>query len=131
LLPVLIDSSVLIALLDQQDKHHKKCVEKILNDQVHINAATISITECLIRPFKLESYFAYLVLSNLNSIVDKFHELTQSIAIDAANVRALKNLSTADSIILATALSLGSPLWSCDKKLVSADRNTIYVGDLN
>ena len=131
MLPVLIDSSVLIALLDQQDKHHKKCVERILNDQVHINAATISITECLIRPFKLESYFAYLVLSNLNSIVDKFHELTQSIAIDAANIRALKNLSTADSIILATALSLGAPLWSCDKKLVSADQNSTYIGDLN
>jgi len=63
--------------------------------------------------------------------VDRFHALTQSIAINAANIRAIKNLSTADSIILATALSLGAQLWSCDKKLVNADRNTIYVGDLN
>jgi predicted nucleic acid-binding protein len=131
LFPVLIDSSVLIALLDQHDIHHKKCVDKVLNDQIQINAATISITECLIRPYRLESYFAYLVLNNLNSIVEIFHDLTQPIAINAANVRALKKLSTADSIILATALSIGAPLWSCDRKLVNADRNTFYLGDLN
>ena len=131
MLSILIDSSVLIALLDQNDKHHRKCVDKVLDDGLQINAATISITECLIRPFRKESYFAYLVLENLNSIVERFHDLTQMIAVEAANIRATKKLSTADSIILATSRKLGAQLWSCDKELVGADVNALYLGELN
>ncbi|CAB4651482.1 unannotated protein [freshwater metagenome] len=128
---VLIDSSVLIAFLDPNDRHHQRSVNLILNEDFKIQAATISITECLIRPFRFENYFAYLVLENIELIIELFHDLNRTIAFDAARIRATKNLATVDSIILATAEYLNIQLWSCDKKMVNSTKNSLYLGKLD
>ena len=125
---VLIDSSVLIAFLDPNDKHHQRSVNLILNEDFKIQAATISITECLIRPFRFNSYFAYLVLENIDLIIELFHDLNKTIAFEAARIRATKNLATVDSIILATAEYLKIQLWSCDKKMANSTKNSLYLG---
>jgi predicted nucleic acid-binding protein len=114
---VLLDSSVLIALLNPRDLHHDVAINSNSSGNQFI-VSTISITEIMPRAIKdgnAESIWKALIAMT-HAIVDLGAELSMS----AARIRATTSLRTPDAIISATAQERGAQLWTFDARLAKA-----------
>ena len=121
---ILLDSSVIIALLNDNDIHHDVASKVLRNCTDTICIATLTITESLVSTF-YDSYERALLLFNKILEFTGIHiELSTGIAFASAQVRANKKLALADSIIFATAQSVQAELWTFDKELAAKYPNS-------
>lgn len=114
---VLLDSSVLIALLNPRDIHHEVAINSNSSGNQFL-VSTISLTEIMPRAIKdgnAEAIWKAL-LAMTHAIVDLGVELSMS----AARIRATTSLRTPDAIISATAQERGAQLWTFDARLAKA-----------
>lgn len=116
---VLLDSSVLIAILNPRDKHHQVAIDSYSSaDQYQISA--ISLTEVM--PAAIKTGRAGAVRQKLEEIARVVVDLDSEIGHRAAEVRVETGLKTPDAIVSATALATKAQLWTFDGKLAKAHK---------
>ena len=111
---VLLDSSVLIALLNSNDIHHEVALKSHTSANQFI-ISSISITELM--PRAIREGISDSIWRALFGITRKVVEVDLEIARAAAALRAHKAMKTPDAIISATATGHGAQLWTFDAKL--------------
>ena len=121
---ILLDSSVIIALLNDHDIHHDVAAKVLRNCTDTICIATLSITESLVSTFYDSYERALLLFTKILEFTGIHIELSTGIAFASAEVRATKKLALADSIIFATAKSVHAELWTFDKELAAKYPNS-------
>jgi predicted nucleic acid-binding protein len=116
---ILLDSSVLIAILNPADRHHQIAIDSYQpKDQYLISA--LSLTEVL--PAAIRAGTGEAVMGKLAQITKEAIALTAEIAQAAATIRATGGLKTPDAIISATAAAYKAQLWTFDSKLAKAHK---------
>ena len=114
---VLLDSSVLIALLNPRDLHHDVAINSNSSGNQFI-VSTISITE--IMPRAIKDGNAEAIWKALIEMTHAIADLGAELSMSAARIRATTSLRTPDAIISATAQQRGAQLWTFDSKLAKA-----------
>ncbi len=121
---VLLDSSVLIGLINPNDKYHLRIMESFEASSLYA-ISVLTLTEVL--PYAVATGVAEQAqarfAANLHQIVD----VSQEIAVAAAHVRARTGLRTPDAIISATATAAGAKLWTCDAALAKAHKGARLI----
>jgi len=116
---ILLDSSVLIAILNPADRHHQIAIDSYqAKDQYLISA--LSLTEVL--PAAIKAGTGEALMGKLVQIAKEVIALTAEIAQAAAAIRAASELKTPDAIISATAVGYKAQLWTFDGKLAKAHK---------
>ena len=114
---VILDSSVLIALLSPTDKHHVAAVQATSTNHEYLISA-ITFTEVLIAPYRKGTAHGDRYSRALISQFGEPISVDRKIAHAAAKLRADKNIKMPDALISATAEINKAQLWSFDKALV-------------
>ena len=125
---VALDSSVLIALANDNDPHHLECV-KAVNSKPHtFLASAIAVVEALVATYVKDYELAFKARLSLEERVSSFVEITMVVAYAALELMHRTSLKLADAIICASAESSSAELWTCDKDLVRQFPAARYVG---
>jgi predicted nucleic acid-binding protein len=123
---VVLDTSVLIALLKIDDLHHESAVKATsVRNEYLISAVTLS--EALISAFRINEQSGRSRHQLITKVVSRIVPADEEIAINAAQIRVEKNLSLADALISATAHKVKAQLWSCDRALVKSHTGAIKI----
>jgi predicted nucleic acid-binding protein len=123
---VILDTSVLIALLKIDDLHHGSAVKATsVRNEYLISAVTLS--EALITAFRINEQSGRRRHQLITKVVSRIVPADEEIAMNAAQIRAEKNLSLADALISATAHKVKAQLWSCDRLLVKSHPGAIKI----
>lgn len=124
---VVLDSSVLIALLDTTDTHHDAVRWRFegSEDQYEISVATF--TEAMTAPMTANPRSGERIREAISGAISAVHPITEEIAVKAALVRVATGLKTVDAIISATALVELVELWTCDQKLAKAHKGAVLI----
>lgn len=123
---VVLDSSVVIAALEPADIHHSvaaKKLEKYKEFEFFISA--ISLTETLMHPFVKGR--GVELADRILRVVQQVVPIDSDIAIDAAKIRAEKDLGIGDAIIAATASWMDAELWTFDQKLAKTHPGSVLL----
>jgi predicted nucleic acid-binding protein len=121
---VLLDSSVLIGLINPDDKHHVHIMENFEASSLYAISA-LTLTEVL--PNAVARGVAEEAQATLVANLHQVFDVSQEIAVAAAHIRASKGLRTPDAIISATASTIKATLWTCDAALAKAHRGAHLV----
>lgn len=129
---VLLDSSVLIALLDPDDKHSTNCTfefrgAKKFAENIFL-ISSVSIAESLVGSFKSSYTHALSIYALILDIINRIILFDSKIAFRTAQIRSRFSFSLADAMIVATAEELDAELWTCDRKLVNKYKKVRYLG---
>ena len=124
---VVLDSSVVIALLNPQDKHHRSVVTYISNaGENEYLISAITLAESVSKPG--QSAKSELIVREIQSRVHAVVDLDSDIAMSAGKLRASKDLGLPDALIAATALALEAEVWTTDKKFANNYKPAKYLG---
>jgi predicted nucleic acid-binding protein len=121
---VVLDSSVLIALLSPKDQHHES-VRRSLTAKHEYFISALTLTEALIAPHRVSAAIGQQMLTAIKKSVHEVIDIDSGIAVLAAQIRANSNISLPDALISATATVSKSQLWTCDKALGKAHKGTV------
>ena len=116
---MLLDSSVLIAILNPDDKHHELAIDSY-SDSHRYQFSALSITEVL--PSAIKAGTSKAVMGKLEQIATEVVALDEQIAQIAAGIRVTHGLKTPDAIICASATQTKAQLWTLDAKLAQAHK---------
>jgi predicted nucleic acid-binding protein len=123
---VVLDTSVLIALLKSDDSHHAAAIQATsIRNEYLISAVTLS--EALIAPFRMSSRIGHEQRTLISKVFQKIISVDEDIAVLGSQIRAEKNLSLPDALISATAQKFKAQLWSCDRELVKVHRGAVLI----
>ena len=123
-----LDSSVLIALANEDDVHHKSC-SKIFNSRPHIyQASVMAYLEALYSGFKVNYERALAASLDLISRLDQIFDVDLEVATAALRLVGETGMELPDSVICATAEIYGEQLWTCDKGIVAKFPRAKYIG---
>jgi len=123
-----LDSSVLIALANEDDVHHKSC-SKIFNSRPHIyQASVMAYLEALYSGFKVNYERALAASLDLISRLDQIFDVDLEVATAALRLVSETGMELPDSVICATAEIYGEQLWTCDKGMVTKFPQAKYIG---
>lgn len=118
---VVLDSSVLIALISPNDLHHEAAIRATsARHQYLISAVTLS--ETLVVPFRSSAQLAERIRTSIEKAVSEIVPIDSDIATLGAHKRATLNLSMPDALISATATHEKSELWTFDKSLAKVHK---------
>lgn len=124
---VVLDSSVLIALLDESDIHHVAVKQYFEGSEDQCEISVLTFTEAMTAPLTANPRSGERIRQALTRAVSSVHPVTEAIAVKAARVRVATGLKTVDAIISATALVEGVALWTCDQKLAKAHKGAVLI----
>ena len=123
---VVLDTSVLIALLKSGDTHHQSAVKATsVRNEYLISAVTLG--EALISSFRISEQLGRRRHQLITKVVNRIVPIDEEIAMHAAQIRAEKNLSLADALISATAYKMKAQLWSSDRSLVKTHKGALQI----
>ena len=124
---IIIDSSILISIINEADLHHKAVIEKVgvLGNVYWISA--ITFTETMVHALRESEAEGRRLKDRIDDAIDFCVEVDEFIAIEAANIRAQTRLSTPDAIISATARVKHSQLWTLDQRLAKAHKGAVLI----
>ena len=129
---IVLDSSIVIALLDPKDLHHEKCFSEYQNAKREENAtffiSTISLAESLVGAIKISYEFALNIFAKISEEIGSLIEFKSETAWLTASIRNSFAIGFADAAIIATASEMKAELWSCDKKMIRKYRKVRYLG---
>ena len=117
---VVLDSSVVIAFLNPEDRHHKSAQREIAAATARFKISTITVAESMVLAARQSEAVANEFLVDLENHFGPFIVLDGQIAMAAAKLRAKTGLATPDAIISASASATGAMLWTFDKALAKA-----------
>ena len=116
---VLLDSSVLIGLINPDDKHHALIMQNFETSSLYAISA-LTLTEVL--PHAVTKGVAKAAYESFAQKLHQIVDVSQEIAVSAAHVRSRTGLRTPDAIISATATLTKAALWTCDAVLAKAHK---------
>jgi len=125
---VVLDSSVVIAFLNPEDRHHKSAQREIAAATARFKISTITVTESAIQAARQSEAVSNEFLADLENHFGPFIEVTSQIAMAAAKLRAKTGLATPDAIISASATQASAALWTFDKALAKAHSGSRLIG---
>jgi predicted nucleic acid-binding protein len=123
---VVLDSSVLIALLSPTDQHHQS-VRKALTAKHQYLISALTLTETLIAPNRISAETGQQIFMAIKKAVHEVIDIDSEVAVLAAQIRASSNLTLPDALISATATTSKSQLWTCDKALGRIHRGIVNI----
>jgi predicted nucleic acid-binding protein len=124
---VALDSSVLIALLNDNDAHHKLVHERLSESDDQFEISAVTLMESLVGPFMENARSATEIRKRISLAVGSIEPVTEEVAVQAAKIRAATALKAPDSIISASATLSGATLWTLDQRLAKAHKGAILV----
>ena len=120
---IMLDSSVLIALLKESDNHHRKAVNALKGHSGEIAVSVAVISEALVYAFREGEETANRTREAILELVTRVFPIDSRVALEAARLRAKKKLIIGDAFIAATANLQNLPLWTFDKSLSNSIPN--------
>ena len=123
---VVLDTSVVIALLEGKNERHSMAVEHFGNEINTYILSAVTIAEVLVRPSQLGT--AADAVKSLKRFADEIIDLDFELAAQAAQIRASKYLKLPDAIISATAQAARATLVTFDAKLAKAHKGSVLLG---
>lgn len=123
---VVLDSSVLIALISPKDHHHHTVLKSLTAKHQYLISA-LTLTEALIAPNRLSAAIGQQMLTAIKRSIHEVVDIDSEIAVLAAQLRASTNISLPDALISATATATKAQLWTCDKALGRAHKGTVNI----
>lgn len=124
---VVLDSSVVIAFLNPEDRHHKSAQREIAAATARFKISTITVAESMVLAARQSEAVANEFLADLENHFGPFIVLDGQIAMAAAKLRAKTGLATPDAIISASASATGAMLWTFDKALAKAHNGSRLI----
>jgi predicted nucleic acid-binding protein len=124
---VILDSSVLIAIYDEQDAHHSSVRRQFEDNWGQYEISALTITEVLTAPMARTPTSKELFLKAVKASIQVVHPVTEEIALLAGSMRVASGLKTPDAIISATASLAGTTLWTLDQKLAKAHKGAVLI----
>ena len=124
---ILIDSNVLIAFFDSTHINHLVVKASIPRRQVQFLITTASVIECLIRAYERGYEFAIEYEWNFRELISERLDLTNPIAMKAAQLLSENRISFVDAIIWASAEFHQLTLWTLDRRLANKSPNIRYL----
>jgi predicted nucleic acid-binding protein len=124
---VALDSSVLIALLNDNDSHHDLVYSRIKSVENHYEISAVTLMECLVGPYMESARTATEIRRKIAVAIGSIEPLTDEVAVEAAKIRATTRLKAPDSIICASARLTGATLWTLDRRLAKAHKGAVLV----
>lgn len=121
---ILLDSSVLIALINLVDKHHNAVMQNFETSSWYAISA-LTLTEVL--PHAAAKGVIEEVQAKITQKLHQIVDVSQEIAVSAAYVRAKTGLRTPDAIISATATAAKATLWTCDVRLAKLHKGARLI----
>ena len=121
---VLLDSSVLIGLINPDDRHHVRIMEKFEASSFYA-ISTLTLSEVL--PHAIAKGVGEKARASFTANLHQILDVSQEIAVAAAHLRARTGLRTPDAIISATATAAGAKLWTCDAGLAKAHKGARLI----
>lgn len=132
---IVLDSSVVIALLDPNDIHHNECLSVYEREKNESNStffiSTITLAESLVGAIRNSYEFALQVFAKISEEIGSLIDFKPETAWQTASIRSSFPISFADAAIVATAHNLKAELWSCDKKMIRKYKKVKYLGQSN
>ena len=129
---IVLDSSVVIALLDPSDIHHDRCFlafeSKKIEDNSTFFISTITLAESLVGAIKNSYEFALKIFVRITDEIGSLIDFRAETALQTASIRSRSSISFADAAIIATAHSIKAELWSCDQKMIRKYKKVKYLG---
>jgi len=125
---VVLDSSVVIAFLNPEDRHHRAARKALESPKVRFQISTITVTESMVLAARHSDALANELLVDLNKFFGPFLVIDSQVAVAAAKLRAKTGLATPDAIISAGATQAKAGLWTFDKALAKAHRGARLIG---
>lgn len=125
---VVLDSSVVIAFLNPEDRHHKSAQREIAAATARFKISTITVAESMVLAARQSEAVANEFLVDLENHFGPFIVLDGQIAMAAAKLRAKTGLATPDAIISASASATGAMLWTFDKALAKSHSGSRLIG---
>ena len=116
---VLLDSSVLIGIINPSDKHHDAIRQNFETSNLYAISA-LTLIEVL--PYAVHKGVVDKAHAQFSEKLHQIIDVSQEIAVSAAHVRAKTGLRTPDAIISATATLAKAELWTCDPVLAKAHK---------
>lgn len=117
---VVLDSSVLIALIKPSDRHHQVAAKEFLSgrDKGHsYEISSMSLLEVMTHGYRQGARQAESVRQHLDQVISRINGLDEELALEAAAIRASTGLRAPDASISATAIKRQAQLWTFDKEL--------------
>jgi predicted nucleic acid-binding protein len=116
---ITLDAGVLIAMLDEKNAHHEWAVRLLIDhSDARFMMPSITYAECLVRP--AQKNLVEKFLGNIRGLAIEVTELTESTAVQLAQVRADSKLRMPDAVVLTTALMNGASVATTDEALAKA-----------
>lgn len=123
---VVLDSSVLIALLAPTDVHHLAAVAATSGKNEYLISA-VTLSEALIAPFKRGVREGQELLQVIKKSINQIIDVDEKIATAGAQIRAEKNLTLPDALISATATKVKAQLWTFDVGLANSHKGAVLI----
>lgn len=123
---VVLDSSVLIALLSPNDLHHAAALKSTAAKHEYLLCA-LTLTEALIAPYRVGNSEGDQMLKAIKKSVNHIIDIDSEIAAHAAQLRANSKISLPDALMSATATLTNSQLWTSDKDLAKAHKGAVLI----
>jgi predicted nucleic acid-binding protein len=124
---LVLDASVVIALLDENDALHERAtavLERARSDELVLPASAFA--EILVAPFRESADAVARFETTLAEVPVRVQPLTATIARRAASLRATHpRLRLADALVLATAAEAGAAVLTADRTLARHARVTL------
>ncbi len=124
---LVLDSSVLIALNDPTDAHHKIVSSKIASHRGQFFISAVTLAEVLVVPYRFSPERGAKRALDISKQVDGVLEVDSEIAQRAAQIRAQSAISMVDALIIATAIIARATLWTCDAKQASSGEGAVLI----
>ena len=123
---LVLDSSVVIALMERNNERHSMVLEHFSNSENTFILSAITVSEVLVRP--AQNGNSLEASKNLKRFTDEIVDVNFDIAVAAAEIRASHSLKLPDAIISATATLARATLVTLDRKLAKAHAGAILLG---
>ena len=122
---VVLDSSVLIAVFYEGDKHYKSATSRLSGGDNEYFISAITFAEALTHAYKRGDgdFMKVQILKSVEGVI----EVSEEIAARAAEVRAQTNLRLPDSLISATASYTAAELWTFDATLAKVHVGAVFL----
>jgi predicted nucleic acid-binding protein len=118
-----VDSSVLIATIDEHDAHHERATKELKAARQHHTLAlpAVAFSEALVVPYRTSQSEGRSVEGGLRRL-GRVEAITGEIASRAAQIRAKRRIKLPDALILATAVELrAQEILTFDERWRSVD----------
>ena len=124
---IILDSSVVIALLNSSDKHHLAAKSAIGGSNSIFKISILTVSETLVKASGVSESRKKELLADLSTAFAPFYPFDLEIAVAAASLRAKSPLRLPDAIISATASINAAELWTCDAELAKAHKGARLI----